>query len=67
MWFIRVGGALAGFALLNKASHCGRSVDYNMGEYFIVRTFRRDGIGAQVAIDLIDSMSASGRSWSARA
>jgi len=45
--------ALAGFALLNKTSHCGRSVDYNMGEYFVARTFRRDGIGTQAAIDLI--------------
>lgn len=54
VWFIRVGGALAGFALLNKTSHCGRSVDYNMGEYFIARTFRRDGIGTQAAIDLIN-------------
>ena len=54
VWFIRVGGALAGFALLNETSHCGRSVDYNMGEYFVARTFRRDGIGTQAAIDLID-------------
>ena len=54
VWFIRVGGALAGFALLDRASHCRRSVDYNMGEYFIVRTFRRDGIGARAAIDLIN-------------
>lgn len=54
VWFIRVGGALAGFALLNKGSHCGRSVDHNMGEYFIARTFRREGIGARAAIDLID-------------
>jgi predicted acetyltransferase len=54
VWFIRVGGALAGFALLDTASHCGRSVDYNMGEYFIARMFRRDGIGTRAAIDLID-------------
>jgi predicted acetyltransferase len=54
VWFIRCGGALAGFALLNRTSHCGRSVDYNMGEYFIVRTFRRDGVGAQAAVDLIN-------------
>ncbi len=53
VWFIRVGGALAGFALLDRTSHCGRSVDYNMGEYFIARTFRRDGIGTRAAIDLI--------------
>ena len=54
VWFIRVGGALAGFALLDKTSHCRRSVDHNMGEYFIVRTFRRAGVGAQAAIDLIN-------------
>lgn len=53
VWFIRVGGALAGFALLDRTSHCGRSVDHNMGEYFVARPFRRAGIGAQAAIDLI--------------
>ena len=53
VWFIRAGGQLAGFALLNKHSHCGRSVDFNMGEFFVMRTFRRDGVGARAAIDLI--------------
>ncbi len=53
VWFIRAGGALAGFALLNKRSHCSRPVDFNMGEFFVMRTFRRDGIGARAAIDLI--------------
>lgn len=53
VWFIRTGDALAGFALLNRASHCGRRVDYNMGEFFVMRPFRRDGVGAQAAIDLI--------------
>lgn len=54
VWFIRAGGALAGFALLNKRSHCDRPVDFNMGEFFVMRTFRRDGIGARAAIDLIE-------------
>lgn len=53
VWFIRVGGALAGFALLNRHSHCGLSLDHNMGEFFISRAYRRDGIGARAAIDLI--------------
>lgn len=53
VWFIRVGGALAGFALLDRTSHCGRSVDHNMGEYFVARPYRRAGIGAQAAIVLI--------------
>lgn len=53
VWFIRAGGQLAGFALLNKRSHCNRPVDFNMGEFFVMRTFRRDGVGARAAIDLI--------------
>ena len=53
VWFIRAGGALAGFALLNRHSHCGLPVDHNMGEFFITRAYRRDGIGARAAIDLI--------------
>ncbi|MFT3724450.1 MAG: GNAT family N-acetyltransferase [Hyphomonadaceae bacterium] len=54
VWFIRAGGQLAGFALLNKASHCGRAVDFNMGEFFVARPFRRDGIGARAAVDVIE-------------
>lgn len=53
VWFIRAGGQLAGFALLNRHSHCNRPLDFNMGEFFVMRTFRRDGIGARAAIDLI--------------
>jgi predicted acetyltransferase len=53
VWFIRAGGQLAGFALLNRRSHCDRAVDFNMGEFFVMRTFRRDGVGARAAMDLI--------------
>ncbi len=53
VWFIRAGGQLAGFALLNTRSHCDRPVDFNMGEFFVMRTFRREGVGARAAIDLI--------------
>lgn len=53
VWFIRAGGQLAGFALLNKRSHCNRPVDFNMGEFFVMRTFRRDGVGARAAADLL--------------
>lgn len=53
VWFIRSGGQLAGFTLLNTRSHCKRPVDFNMGEFFVMRTFRRDGVGARAAIDLI--------------
>lgn len=53
VWFIRSGGVLAGFALLNRHSHCGQNLDHNMGEFFIARPYRRDGIGVRAAIDLI--------------
>jgi len=46
---VRVGGRLAGFALLNATSHSGRPVDRNMAEFFIVRKHRRGGVGAAVA------------------
>ncbi len=54
VWFIRAGGQLAGFALLNRRSHCDRPVDFNMGEFFVMRAFRREGVGARAAIDLIE-------------
>ena len=53
VWFIRAGGQLAGFALLNRHSHCNRPVDFNMGEFFVMRTFRRNGVGTRAAIDLV--------------
>ena len=53
VWFIRAGGQLAGFALLNTRSHCERPVDFNLGEFFVMRTFRREGVGPRAAIDLI--------------
>lgn len=53
VWFIREGGALAGFALLNRNSHCSLPVDHNMAEFFIARRHRGQGVGARAAIDLI--------------
>jgi predicted acetyltransferase len=46
---IRRDGKLAGFALLNAASHSGRAVDRNMAEFFVVRKHRRGGVGMAVA------------------
>jgi predicted acetyltransferase len=44
-----VEGRLAGFALLNTASHSGQPLDHNMAEFFIVRKHRRGGIGTAAA------------------
>lgn len=43
---IRSGGRLAGFALLNTHAHSGAPVDWNMGEFFIARKFRRSGMAS---------------------
>ena len=46
---LRSDGKLAGFALLNQAGHMGRPVDRNMAEFFIVRKYRRAGVGRLAA------------------
>jgi predicted acetyltransferase len=45
----RVDGRLAGFALINKASHSGGEVDRNMAEFFVVRKHRRGALGSHAA------------------
>ena len=44
---IRVGPRVAGFALINTASHRGGSVERNMAEFFVARRFRRRGVATQ--------------------
>jgi predicted acetyltransferase len=46
---LRVDGKLAGFALLNATAHSGATVDRNMAEFFVVRKYRRAGIGTAAA------------------
>jgi predicted acetyltransferase len=46
VWFIRVAGALAGFALMNRESHSGLACEHNVGEFFVARLQRRAGVGA---------------------
>jgi predicted acetyltransferase len=45
----RVAGRIAGFALLNVASHSGLPLDRNMAEFFVARKHRRDGVGTIAA------------------
>jgi len=44
---IRVDGRPAGFALINSVSHKGGAVERNMGEFFVARKYRGDGIAAE--------------------
>ena len=46
---IHADARLAGFALLNGASHSGERVERNMAEFFIARKYRRGGVGRLAA------------------
>jgi predicted acetyltransferase len=48
-FLIRVGGALAGFVLINDYSHSGRPLDFSVAEFFVVRKHRRGGVGRAAA------------------
>ena len=52
-FIIRIDGELAGFAMIKQLPE-GKPVDCDMGEFFLVRKFRRQGIGTQIAYDLFD-------------
>lgn len=53
-WVIRTEGKLAGFALLNKHAHLGRSVDFNMAEFFVARPFRGQGVAREAFHQLLE-------------
>ncbi len=43
-------GELAGFVLLDRESHSGLPTDFNMGEFFVARHYRREGVGREAAL-----------------
>jgi predicted acetyltransferase len=46
---IRVEGRIAGFVLVNRISHSGLPLDWNVAEFFVVRKYRRGGVGMAAA------------------
>ncbi len=50
---IRTDGALAGFALVNSYAHSGEPCDFSMAEFFVVRKYRRGGVGQAAALSAI--------------
>jgi predicted acetyltransferase len=52
-FLIRAGGAIAGFVLLDGHSHAGEPTDANMGEFFVARHYRREGVGRAAALAAI--------------
>jgi predicted acetyltransferase len=55
-WLIRVDTSLAGFALVNTATHSGRPADWNMAEFFVARKHRRGGAGTAAAQAIFTSL-----------
>jgi predicted acetyltransferase len=49
-YLLRVGGRLAGFAIVERLSES----DFDMAEFFILRKFRGQGVGRKVAESLFD-------------
>src|SRR4051794_34558578 len=60
---IRVDGRLAGFALVSERSRLtGASRVFDMAEFFVMRRFRRKGVGLAAASVAFDRFKAPGRS-----
>jgi predicted acetyltransferase len=45
----RITDRIVGFSLLNGESHRGAAVDRNVAEFFVLRKYRRGGVGTQAA------------------
>lgn len=52
-FLIRANGAVAGFVLIDRHSHSGEPVDFNMGEFFVARHYRLEGVGRAAALAAI--------------
>jgi predicted acetyltransferase len=52
-FLIRADGRIAGFALVNREAHSGLPVDFNMGEFFVARHYRREAVGRRAALAVI--------------
>ena len=51
-FLVRADGEIAGFALVRRIT--AEPVTYDMGEFFILRKYRRSGLGRHVACALFD-------------
>jgi len=49
-FLVRADDNLAGFALVRQLSHAA----FDMGEFFVLRKYRRTGLGARVAHEMFD-------------
>ncbi len=54
-YLIEVDGRTAGFALVNAYSHRGQPIDHAMAEFFVIRQYRRLGVGHGAARTIFTS------------
>jgi predicted acetyltransferase len=52
-FLIRADGCIAGFVLLDRHSHSGLATEFNMGEFFVARHYRREGVGRDAALQAL--------------
>ena len=50
---IESGGRPVGFALINAFAHSGGGTDRSMAEFFILRKYRRGGLGAAAVAEIL--------------
>jgi len=50
---IKVGERVVGFALINAFAHSGGVVDHSMAEFFVLRKYRRGGVGAAAVGEIL--------------
>jgi predicted acetyltransferase len=55
-FLVRVGGKLAGFALVRRGSELADTRTHEIAEFFILRKYRHQGIGERVARGLFDPL-----------
>jgi predicted acetyltransferase len=51
----RAEGKIAGFAFVSGWSASGLATDYSIAEFFVLRKYRRAGVGKRAAIEIISS------------
>ena len=51
---VEADGRLAGFVLVNRWSALNRELDHSVGEFFVLRKYRRIGVGSRAAKALFE-------------
>ncbi|MFO7636039.1 MAG: GNAT family N-acetyltransferase [Clostridia bacterium] len=51
-FFVKAGGNLAGFVMVNRFTETKEETDYSMSEFFIMYKYRRSGIGRHAAMQV---------------